>query len=274
MPEADGPAPRSKTTGRWSPRRTEAPHQQPAAVDAHPAASQGSIPTAAADPPAAQGDSRTAEADAVAEAGIGKAADVASDQESDIGTAAAADAALGLGDIRAATDDAALGLGDIRAATDDAVLGLGDLRTAAADAAAEFGAAADEVDDAAAGRLGVNRTDLRILGLVGAAGAMTAGVLAEAARLSPAATTAAIQRLVAAGHLRREVDPVDRRRAVVTVTEGTVETLDRVYGPIGDVGRRLLDRYSPAELALITGFLRLGRRMQLEQAERIRMMRE
>jgi DNA-binding MarR family transcriptional regulator len=144
------------------------------------------------------------------------------------------------------------------------------VRAEAAQAAAEFGAAADEVDDAAAVQLGVNRTDLRILGLIGAAGAMTAGALAGAVRLSPAATTAAIQRLVAAGHLHREVDPQDRRRAVVTITASTAETLDRVYRPIGEAGLRLLDRYSPDELSLITDFLRLGRRMQLEQAERIR----
>ncbi|BEL08660.1 hypothetical protein Q0Z83_068510 [Actinoplanes sichuanensis] len=141
---------------------------------------------------------------------------------------------------------------------------------AAADAAAGFGAATDEVDEAAAGVLGVNRTDLRILGLVEAAGAMTAGALAGAARLSPAATTAAIQRLVAAGHLRRDTDPEDRRRAVVTVTAETVEVVDRLYGPIAEAGHRLLTRYTVEELRLVTGFLELGRTMQLEQAARIR----
>lgn len=141
---------------------------------------------------------------------------------------------------------------------------------AAADAAAGFGAATDEVDEAAAGVLGVNRTDLRILGLVGAAGALTAGALAGAARLSPAATTAAIQRLVAAGHLHRDTDPEDRRRAVVTVTPETAEAMDRLYGPIADAGHQLLTRYTAEELHLVTGFLELGRAMQLEQAARIR----
>ncbi|MEV6305711.1 MarR family transcriptional regulator [Actinoplanes sp. NPDC051861] len=146
----------------------------------------------------------------------------------------------------------------------------GEIRQSAADAAAEFGAAADEVDDAAAGLLGVNRTDLRILGLVSAAGAMTAGVLAVRARLSPAATTAAIQRLAAAGHLRRDVDPADRRRAVVRVTAEASAMLDLAYGPIAEAGHRLLTAYSPAELTLIVDFLRVGRRMQLDQAARIR----
>ncbi|MBB3093860.1 DNA-binding MarR family transcriptional regulator [Actinoplanes campanulatus] len=143
-------------------------------------------------------------------------------------------------------------------------------RQAAADAAAAFGAAADEVDDAAAAALHVNRTDLRIIGLIGAAGAMTAGTLAEAAHLSPAATTAAIQRLVAAGHLRRDTDPADRRRAVVTVTPATAEAVGRIYGPIAEAGHRLLTGYSDADLELITGFLEAGRRMQVDQADRIR----
>lgn len=188
------------------------------------------------------------------------------------------DAAVGAGTIRTATADTATATDtdDIHTATEDTATATDtdDIRAATAEAAAAFGAAADEVDDAAAARLGVNRTDLRILGLVGAAGTMTAGTLSSAARLSPAATTAAIQRLVAAGHLRREVDPDDRRRAVVTVTATTAETLDRIYGPIGEAGRQALDSYSPTELTLITGFLRLGRRMQLEQAERIRTMRD
>jgi DNA-binding MarR family transcriptional regulator len=141
---------------------------------------------------------------------------------------------------------------------------------AAADAAAAFGAATDEVDEAVAQVLAVNRTDLRILGLVGAAGAMTAGALAGAAQLSPAATTAAIQRLVAAGHLRRDTDPEDRRRAVVTVTPETAEVINRLYGPIAEAGHRLLTRYTTEELRLVTGFLELGRAMQLEQAARIR----
>jgi DNA-binding MarR family transcriptional regulator len=141
---------------------------------------------------------------------------------------------------------------------------------AAADAAAAFGSATDEVDEAVAEVLAVNRTDLRILGLVDAAGTMTAGAVAEAARLSPAATTAAIQRLVAAGHLRRDTDPDDRRRAVVTVTPETAEVIDRLYGPIGEAGHRLLTRYTTEELRLVTGFLERGRAMQVEQAARIR----
>ena len=145
-----------------------------------------------------------------------------------------------------------------------------DARDEAARAAAAFGDANDAVDTAAAAVLGINRTDLRILGLVLAEGAMAAGPLAAAAGLSPAATTTAIQRLVTAGHLIRATDPHDRRRAVVQLTTSAEAALDRIYGPIHRAGLRELARYSAAELALITDFLNRGRRMQLEQAERVR----
>ena len=143
---------------------------------------------------------------------------------------------------------------------------------AAARAAADFGAAADLVDEAAAATLGVNRTDLRILGLVSQSGPLSAAALAGAAKLSPAATTTAIQRLVAARHLTRTVDREDRRRAVVALTPHAEALIDRVYGPIERAGHRILASYSADELALITGFLRRGVDLQAAEADRVRAM--
>lgn len=135
--------------------------------------------------------------------------------------------------------------------------------------AADFGAAADEVDDAAAAALRVNRTDLRLLGLVGE-GSLSAGALAVAAGLSPAATTTAVQRLVAAGHLVREVDPADRRRVTLTVTASSADLLRRAYEPVADEGRRILAGYPTADLAVIDRFLRAGIDLQRAHAVRIR----
>lgn len=141
-----------------------------------------------------------------------------------------------------------------------------------AQAAADFGAAADTVDDAAAQAFGINRTDLNIVSFVLRGGELTAGELATIARLSPAATTTAIQRLVAAGYLTRAVDGSDRRRAVLTLTPAAIELTDRVYGPVGRGGLRELERYTDSELALIEDFLRRGQRFQLAEAARIRDM--
>ena len=141
----------------------------------------------------------------------------------------------------------------------------------AARAASEFGDAADAVDAAAALVFGVNRTDLRLLGAV-RDGALTAGQVAEALHLSPAATTTAIQRLVARGHLTRDPDPADRRRAVVTLTPSARELADRIYGPVGEAGVAAMQRWSAEELELIADFLERGRALQLAEAARIRAM--
>jgi DNA-binding MarR family transcriptional regulator len=140
----------------------------------------------------------------------------------------------------------------------------------AATAAADFGAAAGAVDAAAAAAFCVNRTDLRIIGTLHQQGALTAGQLAEMCGLSPAATSTAVQRLVGGGHVSRVVDSEDRRRAVIAVTSSTVERLEAIYGPVGEAGMTQLADYSPAQLALLTDFLRRGAALQYAQAERIR----
>ncbi|WP_410618345.1 MarR family winged helix-turn-helix transcriptional regulator [Amycolatopsis sp. cmx-8-4] len=145
-----------------------------------------------------------------------------------------------------------------------------ELITEATRAAADFGAADDLVDEAAAAAFGVNRTDLRIIGLVMTAGTLTAGGLATAAGLSPAATTTAIQRLIHAGHLTRKTDAEDRRRAVVELTPHAVDLLEEVYAPVERAGRELLERYSAEELVFIIDLLRRGERLQLAQARRVR----
>jgi DNA-binding MarR family transcriptional regulator len=142
--------------------------------------------------------------------------------------------------------------------------------TEAAQATADFGAAAAEVDEAAAATFGINRTDLRIVGLLQEAGPLPAGRLATAAGLSPAAASTAIQRLATAGCVTRTVDPADRRRAVVTLTERAADLLVQIYGPIYQTGLAELSGYSADEIALVTEVLRRGERLQLAHAERIR----
>jgi DNA-binding MarR family transcriptional regulator len=145
-----------------------------------------------------------------------------------------------------------------------------DLVERVAQAAADFGEASGAVDAAVAARLGVNGTDLRIVGLVHEAGALSAGALASAVGLSPAATTTAVQRLVAAGHLLRAIDPDDRRRTVLTLTDSAAEEIRRGYGPVAEEGLRLLAGYRPDELALVERFLRQGIDLQRRHATRIR----
>ena len=135
---------------------------------------------------------------------------------------------------------------------------------------AEFQSATVRVDEAVAGRLGVNRTDLRCLGLLALRGPLTAGQLAQASGLSPGATTTALDRLGRAGYARRVRDPADRRSVLVELTPEAQHHLDEIYGPIGQEGQARLARYSAAELAFLRAFLQEGREFQERHAARVR----
>jgi DNA-binding MarR family transcriptional regulator len=139
-------------------------------------------------------------------------------------------------------------------------------------AIARFQNASDLVDEAAAQHVGVNRTDLRCLGLLNAHGPMTAGRLGAAAQLSPGATTVAIDRLERAGYVRRVRAGGDRRSVLVELTLEARTRIEEIYGPVGRVGMERLARYSDAELQLLHEFLAEGYHLQVEQAARIRDM--
>ncbi|MEV0807698.1 MarR family transcriptional regulator [Micromonospora sp. NPDC050200] len=127
----------------------------------------------------------------------------------------------------------------------------------------------DAFDEAAAARLGINRTDLRALDIVLGGGPLTAGELTTALRLSPAATTTVIDRLERAGLVARTRDPENRRRVLVAATEAARTAEREVYQPIGEAGLRALGRYDGTQLATIVDFLATARAVQQEHAERL-----
>ena len=72
-------------------------------------------------------------------------------------------------------------------------------------------------DDAVGRRLGLGPTDLRCLDWL-ADGPKTAGQLAKATGLRPAATTALIDRLTRKGWVERVTSDTDRRQVIVQMT--------------------------------------------------------
>ena len=72
-----------------------------------------------------------------------------------------------------------------------------------AQAVAAFQEAGGFVDEAVAAALGVNRTDLHLLGVLFADGPLSPGQLARRTDLSPGATTTALDRLERAGYAPR-----------------------------------------------------------------------
>jgi MarR family protein len=102
-------------------------------------------------------------------------------------------------------------------------------------------------------RLGVSAGDQRALTLL-RGGPLSAGALAKEIGLTPGAVTGMVDRLEAAGLVRREVDPDDRRRVVVTAVD-TGGGHDGLFGGLSAAMGTMMSRYSPAELKVIGDFV-------------------
>ncbi|MFI6904433.1 MarR family winged helix-turn-helix transcriptional regulator [Nonomuraea sp. NPDC050394] len=130
--------------------------------------------------------------------------------------------------------------------------------------------ATDLIDELAARRLGVNRTDVRCLSRLTARGPLTASELAAGAGLTGGAATTAIDRLERAGLAERVRDTADRRRVLVHLSERGRAAVEEVWGPISAEARAGLRRYTVAELEVVETFLRLALLNQTRHAERLR----
>jgi DNA-binding MarR family transcriptional regulator len=133
-----------------------------------------------------------------------------------------------------------------------------------------FQDATDEVDEAVAARLRINRTDLRCLGVLARAGSVSAGALADATGLTRGAMTTALDRLEAAGYVQRLRDQQDRRSVRLEMTASARQEVGRLYGPMATQGARILQSYTARDLAAILRYLEFGSDLQRAHARRIR----
>jgi len=102
-------------------------------------------------------------------------------------------------------------------------------------------------DDAVGRALSLGPADLRCLDWL-ADGPKTAGVLAGATGLRPAATTALIDRLEAKGLVERVRDETDRRRVLVRMTDEGMRSTYAMYAPLVEEGQGLFAHHTVAEL--------------------------
>jgi DNA-binding MarR family transcriptional regulator len=116
--------------------------------------------------------------------------------------------------------------------------------------------AQDAFDEVAADVLGINRTDLRCMDIVDRGGRVTAGALALESGLSSGAVTTVIDRLEAAGYVRRVRDTADRRRVLVELTDKARRRAWEVWGPIAEEAGRTFADYDEQQLGFMIGFLR------------------
>jgi DNA-binding MarR family transcriptional regulator len=116
---------------------------------------------------------------------------------------------------------------------------------------------------------GINRSDWRVLDVLGTRGPLTAGQLAVAVRLTTGAVTGLLDRLEAAGLVRRVRDTADRRRVIVEVTDEVARLGAPVYGPLIEDATRAHAGFSVDELETITRFIRLERDLLQRHTKRV-----
>jgi DNA-binding MarR family transcriptional regulator len=110
---------------------------------------------------------------------------------------------------------------------------------------------ATQAYDEAVGEIaGLNNAERRCLSFL-YQGPRTAGAIAEATGLTPAAITALVDRLEARGYLRRTRSEEDRRKVLVELGPAAVELTARYYEPLGREGETTLMRFTEKELDVL-----------------------
>jgi DNA-binding MarR family transcriptional regulator len=128
---------------------------------------------------------------------------------------------------------------------------------------------ADRLDEAVATQFGLNRTDLRCLGILYRRGRVTAGELAEESGLTPGAITTVLDRMERGGYANRVADPTDRRRVLVTSTAATRELGARVWGEVELASRARLTELDDTGVTTIRDYIRGVREFYEEQVQAV-----
>jgi MarR family transcriptional regulator, organic hydroperoxide resistance regulator len=123
---------------------------------------------------------------------------------------------------------------------------------------------------AIADRVGLHVTDLRCLNVLAQAGPLTAGELGQQLGLgTTGAVTRMVDRLEAAGYVRRQPDPGDRRRVIIHPVPERLATIAPHYQGMATAWNDLLAAYTDEQLHL---FLDLFDRLhQLSQHQLARL---
>jgi DNA-binding MarR family transcriptional regulator len=105
-------------------------------------------------------------------------------------------------------------------------------------------------------QFGMSASDTQFMHLLNLHGPLTPGRLAELSGLSTGTVTGVVDRLENLGYVRRERDPDDRRKVIVTVDEERLwRDFGPVYAPQAEHLAGVLERYDADELDLIEDFL-------------------
>ena len=107
-------------------------------------------------------------------------------------------------------------------------------------------------------KVGLGPSDSQFLMLLEMHGPMTPGQLSERSGLSTGTVTGVIDRLEKLNLVRRDRDPGDRRKVIVSRNEAEVQRqMGEAYGEKGEGLMQALSTFNQKELAAIDRFLKL-----------------
>jgi DNA-binding MarR family transcriptional regulator len=127
----------------------------------------------------------------------------------------------------------------------------------------------DRLDQVAAERYGLNRTDMRGLEIVSRQGPVAPTELAGLLGFTTGGVTTVIDRLERAGYVRRRPDRSDRRRLLVEATPLTAARDIEVFADLVRATEESLAAYSARDLAVIHRFLETTREIVTAHARAI-----
>ncbi|WP_328808316.1 MarR family winged helix-turn-helix transcriptional regulator [Nonomuraea antri] len=117
-----------------------------------------------------------------------------------------------------------------------------------------------QLNNVVATRLGVTDTDVQCLHILGQYGPATPGALAKRVNLTTGSASRMIDRLVAAGCVRRVPDPGDRRRVLIEPTQDGLDQVTAAYAGLVRRTRDDLDGFGDEELDAVLRFVRASER--------------
>jgi DNA-binding MarR family transcriptional regulator len=116
-------------------------------------------------------------------------------------------------------------------------------------------ALAHDVQLALARRLGLGATDVQALQHLATGVPMGTVDLAHALKIRSASATVLVDRLEAAGHVRRDRHPSDGRRITLVVAEAARAEVRAALAPLVDAVTRLTAELAPGEAEVVAKFL-------------------
>ncbi|MFF4128537.1 MarR family winged helix-turn-helix transcriptional regulator [Microbispora rosea] len=148
--------------------------------------------------------------------------------------------------------------------------GRGELEAAAFAEIPQFVSATTLFQNAVADQLGVPVNDLHCLNLVSSGQAVTPTQLAERMGMTTGAVTKMLDRMQEQRLIRREHDPGDRRRVIISQLPDRLAELAELYRPMAAFLQERLAACTVDQLRFIADFAGTARDVALDQAALLR----